>query len=113
MGRLRISPNGDFRIAGKSYRIPEHMPPRAVANYLTLVRPIPDIRGGTSLTAEQRATTETYLFRRAVAGLIPGFHMDASESLSHSDVRTIHRWITAHRPVPSAHSAAQSRVHST
>ncbi len=113
MGRLRISPNGDFRVAGKSYRIPENMPPRAVANYLTLVRPIPDIRGGTSLTAEQRATTEAYLFRRGVAGLIPGLHMDASESLSAADMRTIHRWITAHRSVPGAHSGARSRVHST
>jgi len=98
MGRLRISPSGDFRVAGKSYRIPEHMPPRAVANYMSLVRPIPDIRGGTRLTAEQRATTEAYLFRRAAAGLIPGFHMDASEGLSAADMRTIHRWITVHRP---------------
>ncbi len=102
MGRLRISPNGDFRVAGKSYRIPEHVPSRVLTNYMTLVRPIPDIRGGTSLTAEQRATTEAYLFRRAAAGLIPGFHMDASAGLSAADMRTIHRWITAHRPVASA-----------
>ncbi|HSM07395.1 MAG TPA: hypothetical protein VLA33_00070 [Gemmatimonadota bacterium] len=104
MGRLRISPNGDFRVAGKSYRIPEHVPPRVLTNYMTLVRPIPDIRGGTSLSAEQRATTEAYLFRRAVAGLIPGFHMDASEGLSAADMRTIHRWITAHRPLPSTYA---------
>lgn len=104
MGRLRISPNGEFRVEGKSYHIPEHMPTRALANYMTLVRPIPDIRGGTQLTAEQRATTEAYLFRRAAAGLIPGFHMDASEGLSAADMRTIHRWITAHRPLPSANS---------
>jgi len=102
MGRVRISPNGDFRVAGKSYHIPEHMPSRALANYRTLLRPIPDIRGGTRLTAEQRAATEAYLFRRAAAGLIPGFDMGASETLSASDMRTIHRWIAAHRTLPSA-----------
>lgn len=100
MGRVRISPNGDFQVEGKSYHIPEHMPPRALANYLTLVRPIPDIRGGTRLTAQQRASTEAYLFRRAAAGLIPGFHMDASEALSPADMRTIHRWISSHRSLP-------------
>lgn len=101
MGRVRISPNGDFRVEGKSYHIPEHMPPRALTNYLTLLRPIPDIRGGTRLTAQQRASTEAYLFRRAAAGLIPGFDMAASEALSAADMRTIHRWIAAHRPLPS------------
>ncbi|MFW6089609.1 MAG: hypothetical protein ACODAB_07640 [Gemmatimonadota bacterium] len=102
MGRVRISREGDFQIEGKSYHIPERIPPRALANYRMLVRPIPDIRGGTMLTVDQRATTEAYLFRRAAAGLIPGFHMDASEGLSAADMRTIHRWITAHRPLPNA-----------
>jgi hypothetical protein len=101
MGRVRISQDGDFRVEGRSYRIPEHIPPRALSNYVTLLRPIPDIRGGTRLTVEQRATTEAYLFRRAAAGVIPGFDMSASEVLSPGDMRTIHRWIATHRPLPT------------
>jgi hypothetical protein len=104
MGRVRISQDGDFRVEGRSYHIPEHIPPRALSNYLTLLRPIPDIRGGTKLTVEQRASTEAYLFRRAAAGVIPGLNMSASEALSPGDMRIIHRWIAAHRPLPTARS---------
>lgn len=105
MGRVRISPDGDFQVEGKSYHIPEHIPPRALANYRMLLRPIPDIRGGTNLSVDQRATTEAYLFRRAAAGVIPGFHMEASEVLSPADMRIIHRWITDHRSLQTAPSA--------
>ena len=102
MSRIRITQDGDFRVEGRSYHIPEHFPPRALSSYRSLLRPIPDIRGGTKLTAEQRAATEAYLLRRAAAGLIPGFHMNASESLSPRDMRVIHRWIAAHRLLPRA-----------
>lgn len=102
MSRIRISRDGDFQVEGKSYHIPEHFTQRALSSYLTLLRPIPDIRGGTKLTEEQRRATETYLARRAAAGVIPGFHMSASESLSPGDLKTIHRWIAGNRLLTGA-----------
>lgn len=97
MSRIRISQDGDFQVKGRSYRIPEDLSARDLSNYRTLLRPIPDIRGGTKLTAEQRAATEAYLSRRAAAGIIPGFDMNASASLSPGELNVIHRWIARHR----------------
>ena len=102
MSRIRISPDGDFKVGGKSYRIPDQFTPRAISNYLELLRPIPDIRGGTKLTVERRAATEAYLSRRAATGMIPGFRMSEAESLSMREMRVIHRWIARNREVPSA-----------
>ena len=97
MSRIRISATGVFRVEGRTYRIPEKLSARELSNYRTLLRPIPDIRGGTKLSSEQRAATEDYFSRRAVAGIIPGFDMSASESLSAGEMRVIHRWIARHR----------------
>lgn len=101
MSRIRISPDGDFKVGGKSYRIPDQFTPRAISNYLELLRPIPDIRGGTKLSVERRAATEAYLSRRAATGMIPGFRMSEAESLSMREMRVIHRWIARNREVPS------------
>lgn len=95
---MSISQNGGFQVAGRSYHIPEHFPLSLVSSYRTLLRPVPDIPGGTKLTEEQRAVTEAYLHRRAAACVIPGFRMSVSKSLSPTEVETIHRWIASHRP---------------
>jgi len=117
MSRIRISRNGGFQIDGRSYRIPERFTASEVSNYRTLLRPVPDIPGGTKLTEEQRANTKAYLFRRAAASVIPGFRMSVSESLPPREVETIHRWIAGHRPQlpdtasqPGARRTAPPRV---
>lgn len=97
MSRIRISDDGEFEVGGKAYHIPEDLPARTLAVYRTLLRPIPDIRGGTQLTAERRAASEAYLSRRAAAGVIPGFDLGASASVPARDIRAIHRWIARHR----------------
>ena len=96
-----ISGDGVFEIDGHTYRIPEHFSTREVLSYRMLVAPVPDIPGGTTLTAEQRAATETYLLRRAAACVIPGFWMSVSESLSPAQLQSIGRWIARHRPALS------------
>lgn len=100
MSRIRISEDGEFEVQGTAYRIPEDLPARTLAIYRTLLRPIPDIRGGTKLSAERRAASEAYLSRRAAAGVIPGFDLSASSSVSAGDIRAIHRWIARHRLRP-------------
>lgn len=95
---VSISLTGDFTVNGHAYRIPEHFSDRQVSSYRTLLRPVPDIRGGTVLTAEQRIATETFMLRRAAACVIPEFRMSVSEVLSHSQLETIHGWIAGHRP---------------
>jgi len=94
---ISISLSGDFKIDGCAYRIPEHFSTRQVSSYQTLLRPVPDIPGGTKLTGEQRVATETYLLRRAAACVIPGFRMSVSELLSLRQLETIHGWIAGHR----------------
>lgn len=96
--RMSISRDGGFQVDGRTYRIPERFTPRVVSSYRTLLRPVPDIPGGTKLTVEQRAVTEAYLHRRAAACVIPGFRMSVSASLSPVQVEKIHRWIAGHRP---------------
>ena len=96
-----ISGNGVFEIDGRTYRIPEHFSTREVLSYRTLLAPVPDIPGGTTLTAERRAATETYLLRRAAACVIPGFLLSVSESLSPAQLRSIGLWIAGHRPALS------------
>lgn len=96
--KISISLSGDFSIDGRTYRIPEHFSPRQVSSYQTLLRPVPDIHGGTKLTVEQRVVTETYLLRRAATCVIPGFLMSECELLSLRQLETIHGWIAGHRP---------------
>ncbi|MGD8496199.1 MAG: hypothetical protein PVF05_08390 [Gemmatimonadales bacterium] len=97
MSRIRISQAGVFKVEGKTYCIPEHLSARQLSNYRTLLRPIPDIRGGTRLSTEQREASEAYFSRRAATGVIPGLDMDACASLSAREMRVIHRWIARHR----------------
>lgn len=108
MSRIRISPDGDFKVGEKSYRIPDQFTPRAISSYLELLRPIPDIRGGTKLSVERRAATEAYLSRRAATGMIPGLRMSEAESLSMREMRVIHRWIALNRDVPSTSVAGRA-----
>ena len=94
---ISISLSGDFSINGCSYQIPEQFSRRQVTGYRTLLRPVPDIPGGTKLTTDQRVATETYLLRRAAACVIPQFRMSVSELLSLRELKTIHGWIAGHR----------------
>ena len=98
---ILISGDGAFEIDGRACRIPERFTTREVFSYRELLVPVPDIPGGTVLTAEQRAVTETFLLRRAAACVIPGFSMSVSESLSPAQLQSIHRWIARHRPALS------------
>lgn len=102
MSPIRISQTGVFKVEGKTYRIPEHLSARELSSYRTLLRPVPDIRGGTRLSDERRAATEAYFSRRAAAGVIPGLDMDACASLSAREMRVIHRWIARHRDPANA-----------
>ena len=98
---ILISGDGAFEVDGCTFRIPEQFSRRETLSYRTLIAPVPDIRGGTTLTAEQRAATEIFLLRRAAACVIPGFWMSVSESLSLDQLQCIGRWITGHRPLLS------------
>ena len=98
---ILISDDGAFEIDGRTYRIPEQFSTREVFSFRSLLAPVPDTRGGTTLTAEQRFTTEAYLLRRATACVIPGFSMRVSESLSPAQLQTIGGWIARHRPTLS------------
>ncbi len=93
-----IDGDGVFEIDGHNYRIPRHFSSKDVRSYRSLLVPVPDIPGGTKLTAEQRSATEAFLFRRAAACVIPGFWMSVSESLSAAQLQSINRWIALHRP---------------
>jgi hypothetical protein len=96
-----ISGDGAFEIDGRTYRIPEQFSTREVLSYRTLIAPVPDIPGGTTLSPEQRVATETYLLRRAAACVIPGLLMSVTESLSPTQLQGIGRWIARHRPALS------------
>jgi hypothetical protein len=95
---ISIGLAGDFEVGGRAYQVPQHFSTGQVSSYQTLVRPVPDIPGGTKLTAEQRVVTETYLLRRAAACVIPEFRMSVSELLSLRQLEAIHGWIAGHRP---------------
>ncbi|MGI9038169.1 MAG: hypothetical protein ACR2GQ_04815 [Gemmatimonadota bacterium] len=95
---LHISGDGTFEFAGLSYRIPTDFAPREVFSYRRLLEPIPDVPGGTELSAQQRSVQKTYLFRRAAACVIPGLEAGALDDLTLGMLTTIHRWIAAHRP---------------
>jgi hypothetical protein len=60
--------------------------------------PVPDKPRGTTLPAEKRLATETFLYRRAAACVIPEFGTNAPESLSRDELFSIHQWIVRHRP---------------
>ena len=96
-----ITVDGVFEIDDYAYRIPEKFSTREVLGYRSLVAPVPDNPRGTTLPAEQRVATEAYMSRRAVACVIPGFRMNAPESLSRDQLESIHRWIGQHRPALS------------
>lgn len=93
-----ISAEGIFEIQGHSYRIPERFSTREVLSYRSLISPVPDRPRGTTLTAEQRLVTETFLYHRAAACVIPDFGLSAPPSLSRDQLLSIHRWIRRHRP---------------
>ena len=96
-----ISSDGAFEIDGHTYHITEQFSNREVLSYRSLLAPVPDLPRGTTLSAEQRVATETYLLRRATACIIPGFWMSVSESLSPTQLQSIDRWIARHRPTLS------------
>jgi len=98
---MRISGDGVFEINGHAFQIPEHFSNREAMGYRSLLAPVPDIPGGTKLTAQQRVVTETYLHRRAAACVIPGFRMSLTESVSHAQLQSIHGWIDRYRPTLS------------
>lgn len=103
MEPISIGSAGDFSINGCSYLIPNRFSARQVSSYQTLLRPVPDIPGGTKLTDEQRATTEAYFLRRAAACVIPEFRMSVSELMPLSQLEVLHGWIAGHRPQLQVH----------
>ena len=96
-----ITADGAFEIDDFAYRIPEEFSTREVLGYRSLLTPVPDNPRGTTLPTEQRVATEAYMSRRAAACVIPGFRMNAPESLSRAQLESIHRWIGQHRPALS------------
>lgn len=96
-----ISGAGEFEIDDRTYRIPERFSPREMSSFRYLLAPVPDVRGGTRLTPEQRSATETFLLRRATTCVIPGLSMSAADSLSPAQLQSIRRWIARHHPTLS------------
>ena len=97
-GDLVIDCDGSFQVEGHEYRIPEYFTPREVFAYRRLLEPIPDIPGGTTLTADQRMVQREYFFRRAAACIVPGLETHALDSVPLSVLRTMHMWLADHRP---------------
>jgi len=95
---LSILPDGVLEVEGREYRIPDDFSPREVFSYRRLLEPIPDVPGGTCLTAEQRDAQQAYFFRRAAACVIPGLEASALEAIPLTALRSIHRWLAMHRP---------------
>ena len=96
--RVAIAHDGSFEIEGHPYSIPQEFSAREVYSYKRLMEPIPDIPGGTSLNAEQRAQQRAYFLRRAAACIIPGLQVKSLEGLPLGQLQTMHQWIVAHRP---------------
>jgi len=96
--RLAIAHDGAFEIEGHPYLIPDEFSAREVYSYKRLMEPIPDIPGGTSLSAEQRASQRAYFLRRAAACIIPGLQVQSLEALPLGQLQTMHQWIVSHRP---------------
>ncbi|MDX1395438.1 MAG: hypothetical protein R3195_13700 [Gemmatimonadota bacterium] len=96
--RLAIASDGSFEIEGHPYAIPDEFSQREVYSYKRLMEPIPDIPGGTSLSAEQRAQQRAYFLRRAAACIIPGLQVQSLEAMPLGQLQTMHQWIVAHRP---------------
>lgn len=95
---IKMEPDGSFHIGKRHYRIPENFSDRQIHSFRTLLEPIPDPPSGTVLTAEQRRRQENYLLRRALAVVTPGLPMSTVEKLPMSAIRSVHDWITRHRP---------------
>jgi len=99
---ISIDKHGVFEIDDVAYRIPEHFSRGEVLSYRSLVAPLPDSPRWLNLTAEQRDATEAFMYRRAANCVIPGFGLNAPQSLSRAQLEIIHVWIGRHRPVLSA-----------
>lgn len=95
---IAIGPDGVFELDGHPYRIPAEFSPREIYSYRRLMEPIPDVPGGTSLSAEQRARQRAYFLRRAAACIIPGLQVNSLEDLPLPQLQTMHRWLAEHRP---------------
>jgi hypothetical protein len=95
-----ISGDGAFEIDGRTYRIPEQFSTREVFSFRSLLAPVPNIRGGTTLTAEQRSATEAYLLRRATACVIPGFSMSSCRASAAGSLTIVRHspWPAGNRP---------------
>lgn len=94
---LKVEANGVFELDGQSYQVPEEFTPREIYSYHRLLEPIPDIPGGTSLSAEQRSEQRAFLLRRAAACIIPGLQARTLEPLSLHHLQELHSWIAEHR----------------
>ena len=95
---LSILHDGVLEVEGRAYRIPDDFSAREVFSYRRLLEPIPDVPGGTTLTVEQREAQQAYFFRRAAACVIPGLETSALETIPLAALRSIHLWLSAHRP---------------
>jgi len=108
--RVAIQPDGQLELDGHPYLIPSRFSPREVYSYRRLMEPIPDVPGGTSLSAEQRATQRAYFLRRAAACIIPGLQVQSLEDLPLRQLQGMHEWIATHRPdLSSALSSTAAR----
>ncbi len=96
--RLAIGPDGAFTLDGNGYYIPTEFSAREVYSYRRLMEPMPDVPGGTSLSAEQRARQRAYFLRRAAACIIPGLQVQSLEGLPLGQLQRMHEWIVTHRP---------------
>ena len=96
--RLAIHSDGTFEVGGHAYLIPSEFSAREVYSYRRLMEPIPDIPGGTSLSAKQRKAQRAYFLRRAAACIIPGLQVKSLEGLPLGQLQNMHEWIVAHRP---------------
>ena len=95
---FRVDSSGAFTLRRQRFQIPGEFSERQLHSYRVLLEPIPDQPAGVTLTAVKRRKQEDYFLRRALAALIPGLTMKTLERTPMTKVRTIHRWISRHRP---------------
>lgn len=95
---IAIGGDGVFEVDGHPYCIPVEFSSREIYSYRRLLEPIPDVKGGTCLSVEQRAEQRAYFLRRAAACVIPGLQVKSLESLPLGQLQRIHQWIAEHRP---------------
>ncbi|MFQ5888634.1 MAG: hypothetical protein ACE5JR_01140 [Gemmatimonadota bacterium] len=95
---ITISRDGAFELGGRAYRIPKRFSRRDVLSYRTLIRPMQDVPRLKPLTAERQIMTRKYLLWRAAACVIPSFRETDPNSLSQTQLDSLHEWIAKHRP---------------